>query len=355
MQVFTCRTLRIGWRPRSHAATLGALVSSLGCLALLDLGTEMWVWQLLGCGCTLAAFVWYARGAGRSVRGHVLELVGDSLRIHPGEGDRPDFAVRRVITSRRVADGYALTQSQLVLTLRNGTTIEADLDSDSAREVLEHLGVTPAERTLPTPLITPFGWLETGVDGVRIATVWRSRFVPYGTIRSVTRTRKRIVFETTSGRLRTSHMVDARAIPELVARIEERRAAAALAHAPPLDVLDRGERPMGAWRAALGELARGGKAFRSAALHDDDLQRILDDPAASLEQRIGAALTLRSRGGDAQGRIRVAAGTSVERRVRVALEAAAADEIDERAIERALAKAEPRSLAAAQEPRETED
>jgi hypothetical protein len=281
-----------------------------------------------------------------------LELTADSIRIRPGEGSRPDFPLRRVITTECVADGYALTPSRLVLTLRTGRTIDADLDSDSAQEVLDQLGVTAAQRVLRTPLISPVGCLETGLDGVRVSTVWRSRFIPYGTIRKVTGTRKRIVIETTSRRVRTSHVLDPRAIAALVSRIEKRRAAAALAGAPALDVLDRQERPIWEWRAALDELALGDKVFRGAALPDDELHRILGSPGAPLEQRIGAALALRSRGGDAQGRVRVAAEASVERRVRVALEAAAADEIDDRVIERALARTEPPRTLTVEKPHE---
>ncbi len=325
-------------------------------LALTALGPEAWAWRLLGTVCTLAAATWFVWGQERSIRGHVLELAGDSIRIRPGEGRRRGFSVRRVITPESVADGYAVTPSHLVLTLQSGTTIDADLDGDSAQEALEYLGVTSAQRVLRTSVVDPLGWLETGLDGVRIATLMRSRFIPYGNIEKVTLRWKRIVFETTSGRVETPFIAaDTRAIPELVSRIEERRAAAALAGAPPLDALDRRERPIGEWRAALDELALGGKGFRGAALHDDDLQRVLDDPGAPLEQRIGAALTLRGRGGDAQGRIRVAAGTSVERRVRVALDAAAADEIDERAIERALDKPEPLRVVAVEKPHESED
>ncbi len=334
------------------------MAAFIGCLALLP-DQEPWTsWRILGSLCTLAAFLWLANWEGRSLRGHVLALAGESIRIRPGGDRKRGFPVRREITPKSVADGYALTPSHLVLMLRSGVTratIDADLDSDSAQEVLDHLGVTAAQRVLRTPLISPIGWLETGLDGVRIVTVWRRRFIPYGAIEKVTLTRKRIVLETTSGGIETPNIADTRAIPVLVSRIEERRAAAALAGAPPLDALDRRERAIGEWRAALDELALGGKGFRGAALHDDDLQRVLDDPGAPLEQRIGAALTLRSRGGDAQGRIRVAAGTSVERRVRVALEAAAADEIDERAIERALDKPEPLRVVAVEKAHESED
>ncbi len=96
------------------------------------------------------------------------------------------------------------------------------------------------------------------------------------------------------------------------------------------------------WRAALDEVALGERGFRGAAVPDDELYEILQDPAAPLGRRVGAALVLRRRDGDARARIRVAAETSVEPRIRVALEAAADDDIDEQAIERALGKAQAR-------------
>lgn len=262
--------------------------------------------------------------------------------------------------------------------LRGGTSLDVDLERDSAQELLAKPRATAEQGalrvrlrpdrniqllealvvawlmgamvglrmwvdftlavgcTIAVALLTAQHFLEIGTDGVRVA----GKFIAYGDIRDVSGTSVRIVFDTGTERVKTPAVIEGRkAIPGLIARIEKRRAAAARAHAPALDALDRRERPVEEWRAALEELALGGKGFRGPALHDDDLQRILDDPGAPLEQRIGAALALRSRGGDEQGRIRVAAETSVERRVRVALEAAAGEEIDERAIERALDKA----------------
>ncbi len=352
MQVYQCRTLRVGWGTGARAAALAVLVVTG--LVLVSQGSVT-ILEILGFGCMFIGYACFALVGGRSVRGHVLEVAGDSVRLRPSDDPGRRFPVRRLISPDSVRDGYALTASRLVLILRAGTTIDADLDSESAQRVLDHLRVSPTQRVLRMPVSAPVGWLETGRDGVRIAAGLLRRFIPYRSIQKVSRARRHLVFETAAGSVRTPRIDDSRAIPVLVSRIEERRAAAALAGAPPLDALDRRERPIGEWRAALDELARGGKAFRGAALRDDDLQRVLDEPGAPLEQRIGAALALRSRGGNAQGRIRVAAGSSVERRVRVALEAAAADDVDERAIERALDKPEPLRVVAVEKPHENED
>lgn len=304
-------------------------------------------WQLVGLACMFGGFGWFVVMRARSVRGHVLELAGDSIRIRPTEPHAR--GLRRVITPEGVEDGYVVTPSRLVLRLRSGAAIEANLDADSAGEVMEHLGLATGQRALRTPFETRRfpdtirgAWLETGVDGVRIVRGTRSRFIPYRAIHKVARAGRRIVLETTTGIVRTPRVDDtAEAVSALVSRIAEAGRAVAAQDAPALDALDRRERPMRQWRDALDELALEGKGFRGTALAGEDLEQILRNPQAPLERRIGAALALRSRSDNARNRIRVAAAASVEPRVRVALEAAAAEDVDDDALERALDKAEP--------------
>lgn len=395
---FACRSVRIRPPPALRASATVAAWSSapvlIGTLLRSALLHEAGVpWQYVGFSCALAAFAWFVFARARPVSGHVLEFVGDSIRIHPVDGRRTGR--RRTVTPRSIDDAY-VTPSRLVLRLRSGATIEADFEAESARDVARYLTALQ-QRVLRTPLeaqavasfnvlevllLTWFcgftaglgvwlssalaiacsvavgrwvGWyLETGGDGVRIRAGARSRTIPYRTITRVGRTRRRILLHTAAGTIRTPRIDDSEeAVSALASRIEERRAAAG--RAPALAALDRGERSVQDWHAALDDLALGRGGFRGAALSEDDLDSILKDPGAPLDRRIGAALALRSRGQDARARIRVAAETSVERRVRVALEAAAADEIDDRTLERALDAPEPARAVAAHDPHDPHD
>jgi hypothetical protein len=323
----------------------------------------------------------------------LLELVdgGVTLRSDSGSPHRS-----RLVKAENVESGYAVSPSRLVLWLRSGGKIEADLDVGRAEDVLDHLGMGLEQRTVSAPLgdtfdtstmvigtlLGVFGFcyvagrsldafsssagiavcgtlaimcavavatlvrprLVAGLDGVHVVAA-RSAYFPYSSIKSVRHSgahSHRLVIETTSERVQLSCSdSSAEEVAALVQRIEQGRAAAIAAHGPRLDLLDRRGRTLDEWRAVLRDLALAGRGFRGAALSEDDLADVLADPDAPLERRVAAAFALRSRGGDTSERIRVAAATTAEPRVRVALEAAAADEIDDHAIERALAKGEP--------------
>jgi hypothetical protein len=91
-----------------------------------------------------------------------------------------------------------------------------------------------------------------------------------------------------------------------------------------VDALSRGGRSLRDWRADVARLTTGG--FRDAALQPSDLERVLLDGSAPGEQRIGAALALRTTDPElAAQRIRVAAETCADARLRVALEATLED------------------------------
>jgi hypothetical protein len=100
--------------------------------------------------------------------------------------------------------------------------------------------------------------------------------------------------------------------------------------------LERRGRPVEAWRTDLKRVAETEGGFREQAIGRDDVERVLADPSAAADQRLGAALALRGMSDDAKVRIREAAATSANVRLRVALEAAADDEVDEAALEGAL-------------------
>lgn len=86
--------------------------------------------------------------------------------------------------------------------------------------------------------------------------------------------------------------------------------------------LGRADRKKDEWLAALRQLRDGDTAYRVAAVRDDDLWRVVEDPAAPEDARAAAAFILH-RGGerdDATVRLRVVAQAVAAPRLRVALE-----------------------------------
>ena len=98
----------------------------------------------------------------------------------------------------------------------------------------------------------------------------------------------------------------------------------------------RGGRSVRDWIAALRAERDGYRV--AATMSEDDLVRTLEDPTAPEEVRAGAAARLAALGKDDQRRmrIRVAAEGVAEPRLRVAIDAALAD--DDEALERALSE-----------------
>jgi hypothetical protein len=95
--------------------------------------------------------------------------------------------------------------------------------------------------------------------------------------------------------------------------------------------LDRKDRPLAEWRAAL--VAEDG-AYRARALPIDEVFAVLEAPATSPERRIAAAVVLAAAG--QADRVRAVAPRLVDERTRRALEQAAAGKLDDAALARAL-------------------
>jgi hypothetical protein len=149
-----------------------------------------------------------------------------------------------------------------------------------------------------------------------------------------------LLLRTTDGKERAVNTRGSRASLEaLVTRIEEASARHRATDERSLhgELLARGDRTVARWRA---ELEGGAHAFRSMALPAEELALVLDDPHALPDERVGAALALRgaSRGApaEASARIRVAAASTQDRSLRVALELLAEDEVDDTRLEAAL-------------------
>lgn len=381
VRAITCKSLR--FRP-GPAVQLAATTASWAGAALLVAGLFVRAaagagGQLFLFGGALLAFACLMLARARALKGRVVERAEDAIRIRPGAGRGWRPRRSSVVTCKQVEDAYLVSPSRLVLQLRGGVRVELDLESDDAHDLARHLGATVEQRALRTPLETMswneilllepllvtwivgvvvggWGlwvafvlsiayaialdrssrglWLLSGLDGISIVGGRRPRFIAYDTISRMSRSGRRLVLETSSGTVRLPRIDDREILRALAARINEGRAAAHTANAPTLDALAKGERSVVRWRNALDDLTSA--SFREPAISEDDLDGVLSDVGAPLEHRVGAALVLRGRCADAQPRIELAAATSAELRVRIALEVAAEDEIDDRELERAL-------------------
>ena len=192
-------------------------------------------------------------------------------------------------------------------------------------------------------------WIQIGTDGVVFPGFFRRQFVPHGAIVRATcetdgvlNVYKHIRIELRDG---TTRKIPAASHEEALAMIDRIQAAQRVAsgqeRARLLESISRNGRTLSEWRSALGSLlARAG--YRTAAHDLEEVLRIVEDPVAPREQRVGAALAARSHGGEAQGRIRIAAEACADPRLRVALEGAATGEIGDPELEALAAAGEAR-------------
>ncbi len=198
-----------------------------------------------------------------------------------------------------------------------------------------------------------------GADGVIVRQRFSSRFIPFGSIAAIDRVPDAL-FTTGSGltsltgpltlhltdgttvRARTRHL-SATERETLATRIEDAQAAwsAGVAGAAALAPLERNGRSAADWRAAMRRLLDAPEGYRTGTVTRDALVDVVESPAAPVERRLAAAMAL-AHGDDGEGRtrIRVAAEACADDRVRIALRQAADGELDDRAIEEALAATE---------------
>jgi len=104
--------------------------------------------------------------------------------------------------------------------------------------------------------------------------------------------------------------------------------------------LDRGDRSATAWKDALATLLDRATGYRKAELSRDQLVLALESPATGPERRLAAAIALAAEGDAIKPRIEAAAQACANRKVRIALEAAARGELDDATIEAALEEEE---------------
>lgn len=121
----------------------------------------------------------------------------------------------------------------------------------------------------------------------------------------------------------------------LLGRIQDAASTAAAVSAAPIDVLDRKERSIAAWRDALRAALDRTGSYRGAHLSPEQLLDVVADVRAPPERRIAAAVALSATDEEAhKRRIRVAAEACADDDLRTAIEHAAEGEIAEAALDR---------------------
>ena len=331
------------------------------------------------------AFVSGVRRAGHVTLDDAGLLLGHGTRAHAQR-----------ISRGEVRSGYEVASIGGVrLELTGGRALVLELeDKDVAERVLEHVGQSVRLRALDAPLrgefgaltkglvtllcssvaslalfgwffgplhmaatlsvslvasvactafaLRHFGWPKVfvGIDGVRVAGGFRSRFVPYSDIGPAHVMLNEIQLALRDGTLLHLQTVGQShdQIAVLARRIEQGRAACGTGESKDLGALGRDGRTIRQWSHDVRRAAVASGGFREHALTRDDFEQLLLDARAPTDQRIGAALALRAVDPLARSRIRVAATASANERLRVALEACAteAEDIDEAALEGAL-------------------
>jgi len=121
----------------------------------------------------------------------------------------------------------------------------------------------------------------------------------------------------------------AQTVGALAERIETALAARAASNAPEAAALARSERSVADWVASLRRALSNEPGFRGAALVADRLWPLVEDASTNASTRVAAAVALAPTLDDeGRARVRVAASASASPKLRVALEAAAEDDVD---------------------------
>ncbi len=185
--------------------------------------------------------------------------------------------------------------------------------------------------------------LIVGADGIVVDRALRDDFVPFGRLTSVSMKHDRVTLLLDDGSrvlARARHLNEVQQ-SELKARIDAAIVAFRRGEgdAEALSQLDRGDRPIAAWRTALGALLERQVSYRETPLTREQLFAVLESAAAPTERRLAAAVSL-SAAGDAEiaTRIRIAAEACARPGVRLALERVAEGDVDDAALEAALAE-----------------
>lgn len=199
--------------------------------------------------------------------------------------------------------------------------------------------------------------VSVGADGLKTSWFGVGRFLAYKDIATVASDEKGVLLTMTSGkteRLDTawygrtgsllSRVFGVRG-DVLAERIQQGRFARALdlGDTDTATLLKPDARPIREWIGRMRALGAGASAsFRAAAIPEERLWRLLENPAIDDAARAGAAVALSAGADDeVRARLRLATEASVSPKIRVAIEAAASGDDDEiaRAVEELREKA----------------
>jgi hypothetical protein len=305
----------------------------------------------------------------------------------------------RWIPRERIASGIVVpteVRPSLDIYLRNGDRLVITLQSENqARQILSALGIDASRRavaltlgspsrpliagcitfplvtlalallllSLPVPdalfipatamsvtiimllILSPFRPREViiGTDGVTIGGAWRTRFIPCSLIEDVYKRSSIVALKLKGGKQIVIKPQDdelQRAIYNRIREAIQSKFEQDPEALPDLEQLEPRGLDLSAWRASLRALSLPRDDYRRAAVPSDVLIAVVEDANAPPGRRIGAALALGSSGHPgARETIRSAAEACASQGVRVALERAAEDDLDDAALERALEEA----------------
>ncbi len=195
--------------------------------------------------------------------------------------------------------------------------------------------------------------IEVGSDGVTIHRALGERFLSHASTSAVWAHGKQVFLRDHSGNLtsvggslaQAGAGDGAHAAPTALAavrRIEEARRGASGEQVPEqlASQLDRENQGIDSWRADLKDVMAPDAGYRSAALSPEDVEKVLADPYAPIDRRIGAAVALKAaRVPGAPERIRIAAEATSHDELRNALEQVAGASADQAAETEAIAEA----------------
>lgn len=342
---------------------------------------------------------WFMSTIARGKAGR-LEVNGAELRIV--RGDRVWTIPATSVAGAMIVPTSPTGPVQIEILLENGEHLLVEAaDADTARALLAEAGISLEKRTARTsfaasmrpvallaalfasfmagPVFLPIGgesipgtimWfaivsamfagaaigtsapeVTVGLDGLQSRSARGTRFVSFEGVVEVRPIARGLELVKADGSAQavtfylvgTPHRQAQRdALVESVSEALEQRAKASQDREA-MASLARAGRPVSSWREAIRELATSSN-YRTASLPFDGLARVLARADATAEDRIGAAIALKAtHPEEAKERVRIAAQTCADPKVRIALERVADGTEEDAAIEEALAGAPRRA------------
>lgn len=188
-----------------------------------------------------------------------------------------------------------------------------------------------------------------GAEGLVVKEPWSTKFIHYAGLRAVDIDNGKLVLRRVGRRDVVVTGASSSAIDAAALRVNEAMERARRTEpVERTDWLDRRGRSLANWRASVIAALRPAGGYRAPAHAPDDALRILADPRARAEQRIGAALALVGSGEKgAEEKVRIAAEACANDKLRIALSQVTGEEPDHAAIEAAFAAEAEESESAA--------